>query len=81
MSRQNQPGKLAYPHFALIYIDRAGNLCYETSLSIRNSRWAILTPGAISVFLQAVARSGETVPSQSLRTCTLLSSHYLVREN
>ncbi|KAF3389426.1 Uncharacterized protein F1880_004497 [Penicillium rolfsii] len=66
MSRQNQQDELAYPHFALIYIDRDGNLRHEASPSIRNSREAILSPGVTNAFLQAVARSGETVPSHSL---------------
>ncbi|KAJ5379742.1 uncharacterized protein N7496_002170 [Penicillium cataractarum] len=66
MSRQNQSDELAYPHFALIYIDRDGNLRHEASPSIRNSREAILSPGVTNAFLQAVARSGETVPSHSL---------------
>ncbi len=67
MSGQNHPDELAYPHFALIYIDREGNLRHEASPSIQNSREAILSPGVTNAFLQAVARSGEGVPSHSLR--------------
>lgn len=72
MSRQNQQDELAYPHFALIYIDRDGNLRHEASPSIRNSREAILSPGVTNAFLQAVARSGEAVPSHSLSKCHIL---------
>ncbi|KAJ5769728.1 uncharacterized protein N7511_001779, partial [Penicillium nucicola] len=46
-------------HFALIYIDREGNLRHETSTSISDSAQAILSPRVIGEFLQAVAESSE----------------------
>ncbi|KAJ5909359.1 hypothetical protein N7504_004002 [Penicillium tannophilum] len=61
----NQHDELAHPHFALIYIDRDGNLRHEASPSIANSREAILSPRVTDAFLQAVARSGEPGPSRS----------------
>ncbi|KAJ5884682.1 hypothetical protein N7495_009192 [Penicillium taxi] len=51
---------LIYPHFALIYIDRDGNLRQESSQSLANSRDSILSPRVTDMFLRAVAMSGET---------------------
>jgi hypothetical protein len=65
MSRQNQQGELTYPHFALIYIDRDGNLRHEASHSIANSRESILSPRVTNEFLRAVARSRDPGPSHS----------------
>ncbi|KAJ5216244.1 uncharacterized protein N7498_002651 [Penicillium cinerascens] len=62
---QYQQDDLAYPHFAIIYIDRYGNLRHETSQSIANSRETILSPWVTDAFLRAVARSKEVVPSHS----------------
>ncbi|KAJ5930231.1 hypothetical protein N7466_005724 [Penicillium verhagenii] len=61
----NRQDELAHPHFALIYIDRDGNLRHEASPSIANSREAILSPRVTDAFLQAVAMSGEPGPSHS----------------
>jgi hypothetical protein len=65
MSRRNQQGQLNYPHFALIYIDRDGNLRYEASRSIANSRETILSPHVTNEFLRAVARSRDLDSSHS----------------
>ncbi|KAJ6126574.1 hypothetical protein N7523_002186 [Penicillium sp. IBT 18751x] len=65
MSRPNQQGELSYPHFALIYIDREGNLRHEASRSIANSRETILSPRVTNEFLRAVARSRDSGPSHS----------------
>ncbi|KAJ5190201.1 uncharacterized protein N7498_009186 [Penicillium cinerascens] len=65
MSRRNQQGELTYPHFALIYIDRDGNLRHEASRSIANSRETILSPRVTNEFLRAVARSSDLGPSHS----------------
>lgn len=65
----NQQDELAHPHFALIYIDRDGNLRHEASPSIANSREAILSPRVTDAFLQAVARSRE--PGTSRSSCKL----------
>ncbi|OQD72632.1 hypothetical protein PENDEC_c020G04837 [Penicillium decumbens] len=67
MSRQNrnQQGELTYPHFALIYIDRDGNLCHEASRSIADSRETILSPRVTNEFLRAVARSRDSDQSHS----------------
>ena len=53
MSRQNQQSELSYPHFALIYIDREGNLRHEASRSIANSRETILSPRVTNEFSQS----------------------------
>lgn len=65
MSSQNPPGGLAYPHYALIYIDSDGNLRHEASRSVANSREAILSPRVTNEFLRAVVRSGGAVASHS----------------
>ncbi|KAJ5679893.1 hypothetical protein N7462_008137 [Penicillium macrosclerotiorum] len=65
MSRQHQQDELAYPHFALIYLDRDGNLHHEASRSIANSRESILSPRVTDAFLRAVAQSSEALPSHS----------------
>ncbi|KAJ5593858.1 uncharacterized protein N7459_000066 [Penicillium hispanicum] len=63
---QNQPEEeLAYPHFALIYIDRDGILRHEASPSIANSRESILSPRVTDAFLRAVAMSTETGQSHT----------------
>ncbi|KAJ5083019.1 hypothetical protein N7532_012062 [Penicillium argentinense] len=72
MSMQNQqdlPEDMAFPHFALIYIDREGNLRQESSLSIANSRETILSPRVTDEFLRAVARSRGAAPSHSPCKC------------
>lgn len=68
---QHQQDNLAYPHFAVIYIDRYGNLRHETSQSIANSRETILSPWATDAFLRAVARSKEVIPSHSPYKCQI----------
>ncbi|KAJ5292318.1 uncharacterized protein N7443_008271 [Penicillium atrosanguineum] len=65
MSSQNQLGELSYPHFAIIYIDREGNLRHEASRSIANNRETILSPRVTNEFLRAVARSRDSGPSHS----------------
>lgn len=59
MSTEEQPDNLAYPHFALIYIDRDGNLRQEASQSIAHSRETILSPRVRDAFLRAVAMSNN----------------------
>ncbi|KAJ5600988.1 hypothetical protein N7450_002055, partial [Penicillium hetheringtonii] len=66
MPMQNKGDELGYPHFALIYMDWAGNLRQEASKSIANSRETILSPRVTDAFLRAVERSNEAVQSQSL---------------
>ncbi|KAJ5758292.1 uncharacterized protein N7511_006986 [Penicillium nucicola] len=63
MSRQS-PEELTYPHFALIYIDRNGNLCQRSSESIAERRERVLTPRVRAEFLRAVAVSGELQAAQ-----------------
>jgi hypothetical protein len=58
MSRQS-PEEHEYVHFAMIYIDRDGNLCKRASESISESRENILSPRVTSEFLRAVAMSRE----------------------
>ncbi|KAJ5087294.1 hypothetical protein N7456_010910 [Penicillium angulare] len=65
----NQQDELTHPHFALIYIDRDGNLRHEASQSVANSRESILSPRVTDAFLRAVARSREPVPSHSHCKC------------
>ncbi|KAJ5743785.1 hypothetical protein N7533_008655 [Penicillium manginii] len=65
MSAQNQQNSPEYPHFALIYIDRQGNLRHESSLSVANSRETILSPLVTDEFLRAVQRSSAATPSHS----------------
>ncbi|KAJ5464912.1 uncharacterized protein N7458_000598 [Penicillium daleae] len=77
MRMQNEQDKLDYPHFALIYIDWAGNLRHEASKSIANSRETILSLGVTDAFLRAVVWSNEAVVSHSLAkqgTITLAST-------
>lgn len=52
-------------HFALIYIDREGNLRHEMSPSISNCAQAILSPQVTRQFLKAVAESSESDSSMS----------------
>ncbi|KAJ5374496.1 hypothetical protein N7517_006502 [Penicillium concentricum] len=59
MSRQS-PEEHEYTHFAMIYIDRDGNLCQRASESISESRQTILSPRVTGEFLRAVAMSRET---------------------
>lgn len=68
-NQQNSPEDLAYPHFALIYIDRQGNLRHESSLSVANSRETILSPLVTDEFLRAVHRSSGAAPSHSQCKC------------
>lgn len=67
-NQQNSPEELEYPHFALIYIDRQGNLRHESSLSVANSRETILSPLVTDEFLRAVQRSSGA-QSHSQRKC------------
>lgn len=69
MSAQNQQNSPEYPHFALIYIDRQGNLRHESSLSVANSRETILSPLVTDEFLRAVQRSSGATPSHSQCKC------------
>lgn len=65
MSGPNWQDGQAYRHFALIYIDRDGNLRHEASPSVAHSRETILSPRVTNEFLRAVAQSGEASPSHS----------------
>ncbi|KAJ5087049.1 hypothetical protein NUU61_008356 [Penicillium alfredii] len=56
--------ELAYPHYALIYIDADGNLRHQSSQSIADSYQTIVSPSVTDAFLRAVARSRETHLSQ-----------------
>lgn len=60
MSSQPPREELTYPHFALIYIDREGNLCQKSSQSVAESRERIFTPRVRDEFLRAVAMSRES---------------------
>ncbi|KAJ6014870.1 hypothetical protein N7540_009461 [Penicillium herquei] len=53
----NEQDELGYPHFALIYIDREGNLRHQASQSVAHSRESILSPRVTDAFLRAVASS------------------------
>lgn len=60
MLRQPPQDRKCFQHFALIYIDRDGQLRYETSPSISGgSVKTVLSPRVISKFLKAVAESKE----------------------
>lgn len=56
---EDQTDNLAFPHFALIYIDRDGNLRQEASQSIAHSSETILSPRVRDAFLRAVAMSNN----------------------
>lgn len=62
---RRQQDELACPHFALIYIDRGGNLRHETSPSIANSRETILSIQFTDAFLGAVAQATDIILSHS----------------
>lgn len=68
----NQQDELTYPHFALIYIDRDGNLRQRASQSIAHSRDSILSPRVTDAFLRAVATSGGLNSSHSTCKCHIL---------
>ncbi|KAJ5707393.1 hypothetical protein N7488_007194 [Penicillium malachiteum] len=53
----NEQDELGYPHFALIFIDREGNLRHQASQSVAHSRESILSPRVTDAFLRAVASS------------------------
>ncbi|KAJ5292207.1 hypothetical protein N7478_001458 [Penicillium angulare] len=55
MSHQPQQCPNFREHFALIYIDRKGNLRHEVSASIFDSAQSILSPQVTEAFLKAVA--------------------------
>jgi hypothetical protein len=58
MLRQSPQNRRCFQHFALLYIDRDGQLCHETSPSISvDSVTTVLSPQVISKFLKAVAES------------------------
>ncbi|KAJ5779839.1 hypothetical protein N7457_007559 [Penicillium paradoxum] len=57
---QPSPEGVNYVHFAMIYIDRDGNLCQRASDSIAESRQTILSPRVTGEFLRAVAMSRES---------------------
>lgn len=58
MLRQPLQHRKSCQHFALIYIDQNGQLCYETSPSISgDSVTTVLSPQVLSRFLKAVAES------------------------
>ncbi|KAJ5117848.1 hypothetical protein N7476_004977 [Penicillium atrosanguineum] len=59
ISRQHPHERRCFQHFALIYIDREGKLCHETSPSISNSIKTILSPQVTRCFWKAVAESKE----------------------
>lgn len=61
----------AYSHFAVIYIDPDGYLCWSSSDSIAESCQTILTPTVAGEFLKAVAMSSESSPSQYPRESQL----------
>lgn len=57
-----------YRHFALIYVDRNGNLRQEASDSVAPDRDRILSPSVRDAFLGAVANSREPRPPRSRGT-------------
>lgn len=80
MSTNNQQNSPEYPHFALIYIDRQGNLRHESSLSVANSRETILSPLVTDEFLRAVQRSSGATPSHSQCKCHIPQQRYFKRK-
>lgn len=88
MPGSNWPDSQAYPHFALIYIDRGGNLRREVSSSIAHHREIIFSPRVTNLFLRAVSQSAEIsqLPSHCkyipLRTtCWIDPGHTVVESN
>ncbi|KAJ5982092.1 hypothetical protein N7451_012192 [Penicillium sp. IBT 35674x] len=63
MPRQFQSDIRHCEHFALIYIDKEGNLHHEMSPSISASRQTVLSPQVTTEFLKAVAESNEVMSS------------------
>ncbi|KAL5332715.1 hypothetical protein BJX70DRAFT_105153 [Aspergillus crustosus] len=66
---------LASLHFAMLYIDADGKLCFDSSSSIANSRQSILSPKVTDSFLRAVARSGGEIDRASSPTSPTTSHH------
>ncbi|KAJ5138272.1 uncharacterized protein N7515_003120 [Penicillium bovifimosum] len=60
MSRQPPLAEGEYAHYAMIYLDRDGNLCQRASESIADSQQTILSPRVKSEFLRAVRMSTES---------------------
>lgn len=79
-NQQNSPEELEYPHFALIYIDRQGNLRHESSLSVANSRETILSPLVTDEFLRAVQRSSGAQSHSQLEMGVPPSYHQVASE-
>ncbi|KAJ5292138.1 hypothetical protein N7478_001389 [Penicillium angulare] len=57
MSHQLQQCQNSLEHFAIVYIDRQGNLRHEVSPSLFDSGRSILSPKVTGAFLKAVAES------------------------
>ncbi|KAJ5998482.1 hypothetical protein N7451_006292 [Penicillium sp. IBT 35674x] len=55
MALQQQHATLNYRHYALVYIDRHGNLHHELSPSIADASQSILSPEVTTTFLAAAA--------------------------
>ncbi|KAI9370303.1 hypothetical protein BJX61DRAFT_549070 [Aspergillus egyptiacus] len=51
----------SFPHFALLYIDDNGKLCFEASSSVADDCHHILSPEVTHSFLRAVAMSGDEI--------------------
>jgi hypothetical protein len=64
MSRPSPPVGVEYAHYAMIYLDRDGNLCQRASESIADSQQTILSPRVKSEFLRAVRMSTESQTAQ-----------------
>ncbi|KAG0160854.1 hypothetical protein PDIDSM_8385 [Penicillium digitatum] len=64
MSRRS-PEEPEYAHFAMVYMDKDGNLCQRASDSISESRETILSPRVMGEFLRAVAMSREAHATHS----------------
>lgn len=83
MSRQNQQRGKYNRQFALIYIDREGNLRHEVSASISDSAQSILSPQVTGAFLKAVAESRTRgfpePPNHQLIPCTALLAPNVAR--
>ncbi|KAJ5101061.1 hypothetical protein N7456_007113 [Penicillium angulare] len=78
MSHQHQQSQKLLEHFALIYVDREGNLRHEVSASIFAGAQSILSPQVTGAFLKAVAESRtdsfpEPPDNQVVRTTVSLA--------
>lgn len=75
MSRKCWHNEKFAPDFALIYIDRDGNLGHEISPSLYDSREDILSAEVTERFLKAVAESGVGYHASRPATHPFLQSH------